>query len=388
MKKCLDLKNDSEMWNRCDQTAPETSKACLECLEIVLGEENAMKRSVMSWCELLIAKLAHKYPDLDNLSELKHMLQTCLVQMHSINELQDSVALVISSSCEMNHQGIIRACSFSVSDWFLGHITTILEAHPSGPGPLKHELLHAGGDQSEFYRLDYASSLSPSPLTWELAAKYFGFCKSHGKHAFEQLLDKLPLTTDGKLAHRAVILAETYNIEHLKYSVYKRQGALCWQNGLYGLGAQWFSRADDIYSMDVSLGGIVFDAGDDHRLMKGTSENQLHSIEQCIRTLIVPADLEYASNFALITTKICANKKTKGSFELAISTIRRVDRRLGIQCAQYLMTSVFALEPGYLDREDLILFMEYINASEGQNASLSRRKLLELVALLDIRSMS
>lgn len=341
----------------------------------------------MSWCELLIAKLAHKYPDLHNLSELRHMLETCLVQLPSMNELQDSVASVIRSSCEMNHQGIIKACSFTVSDWFLGHITAVLEAHPSGPGPLKHELLHAGGDQSEFYRLDYANSLSPSPLTWELAAKYFGFCESHGKRAFEKLLDKLPLTTDGKLAHRAVILAETYGIEHLKYSVYKRQGALCWQNGLYGLGAQWFSLADDINSMDVSLGGIVFDAGDDQSLTEGTSEKRLHSIEQCIRSLRVPTDLEYAANLALITTKICADKKTKGSFELAMSTIRRVDRRLGIKCAQHLMTSVFALEPGYLDREDLVLFMEYINASEGENVALSRRKLLELVALLDIRSI-
>lgn len=383
MKKCQDLRNDSEMWNRCNHTAPETSKACLECLDILLGKENAMKRSVVSWCELLIAKLAHEYPDLDNLSELKHMLETCLVQLHSTNEFQDSVASVIRHSCEMNHQGIIRSCSFTVSDWFLGHITAVLEAHPSGPGPLKQGLLHAGGDQSEFYRLDYASSLSPSPLTWELAAKYFGFCESHGKPAFEELLRKLPLSTDGKLAHRAVILADTYGLEHLKHSLYKKQGALCWQNGLYGLGAQWFSLADDIYSMDVSLGGIVFDATDDQQR---PSEEQLNSIEHCIRSLSVPRDLQYASNYALITTRICANKKTQGSFELAISTIRRVDRRLGIQCAQHLMKSVSALEPGYLDRENLILFMEYINASEGENASLSRRKLLELVALLDIRS--
>ena len=376
IQQCKQLKSNTSLWNACELKSPETKTACFQCLDILLGDEKAIQSNVQSWLELFVGYLAHIYPYINNLPELQQILSDVIAKYPPMNEFQDIVASVIKHCCQMDHQGVMKECSFIVSDWFLAHLPAILEVHPAGPGPLVQHLKHAGGDQLEFYRLNYAASLASSPLTWEVSARYMGFCENHGKIALERLLSKMSLCANGTIARRAIGLAKDYGLHGVCNVVRRHQGVKCWQNGLYGLAAEWFSSAGELSSMDICFRGL-----------ENYGEENIDDLEQCIRPSNPVHLNESRSNYANIMTKICAKKKSKESFELAVSTLRLVDKKLGVHCMHNLLHSIADLKPGFLGREDLILLMEYMNHIKSSDPLFltSLRRLIELLVLEDIR---
>lgn len=387
LQQCENLQEESSMWNACAEKAPETKDGCSACLNILLGNEKSIVHSVHSWCELFIASITHRYPDLSSLSELKQILLDATSTMPPQNPFQHAVASIIEHCCDMDHQAIIRACSHVVSDWFLCHIPLVLEVHPSGPGPLHMPLPHAGCDQSEFFRLDYACTLASSSLTWQLALRYLGFCASHGKAVFESLCRMLPLCTSGTLARQAVKLAEEYGLNHICRIIQKQQGTVFLQNGLYGLAAYWFSLAGDVSSMDICLGG--FTATEMFTMLDGEAYN-VNDLEQCVDAVQCTANLEPGTNYAVLITIICAHQKSRRSFERVTTVLRSADDQLKVYCMQFLIDSIPEIQPGFLKKEDLSLLLEYINLMNSTDRleaiTASRKRLIQLLALLDIRA--
>jgi len=376
IQQCKELKSNNSLWNACELKSPETSTACSQCLDILLGDEKAIQSNVRSCLELFVGNLAHIYPYINNLPELQQVLCDVIAKYPPRNEFQDIIASVIKHCCQMDHQGVMKECSFIVSDWFLSHLPVILEVHPAGPGPLVQHLKHAGGDQLEFYRLNYAASLASSPLTWEVSARYMGLCTNHGRIALECLLSKVPLCANGTIARRAIGLGKEYGLHGICNVVRRHQGVKCWQNGLYGLAAEWFSSAGEFSSMDLCFRGL-----------ENHGEENIDNLEQCIKPLRTLHLNESGANYANIMTKICAKRKSKESFELAVSTLRLVDKKLGVHCMYHLLHSIADLKPGFLGREDLILLMEYMNHIKSPDPLFlsSLRRLIELLVLEDVR---
>lgn len=387
LDQCAKLEKNSRLWNECGMTSPETKDGCFACLNILLGDENTIHRFSNSWCEILISEITHKYPDLSSLSGMKQILMDVISKKAPESHFEMTVASIIEHGCEMDHQAIIRACSHLVSDWFLCHIPLVLERHPLGPGPLHKPLLHVGGDQAEFFMLDYACALAPNSLTWQLASRYLGFCPTHGKEAFHSVHRMLPLCVTGNMARQAVNLAREYGLGQLCCFIQKQQGALCWQNGLYGLAAYWYSLAGDMNNMDVCLGGLH---STETAFSSKFSENKINDLEECIDTLHLSETADPGPNFSVLLTTICAFKKTRRSFERVISVLRRVDEHLRIYCMKLLVDSIPDIKPGFLKEEDLILLLDYVNSmgshSYERSVMASRKWLIQLIALLDIKA--
>lgn len=386
LEQCEQLQNESQLWEECAKKAPETKNGCLACLDILLGKEDIINQCVNSWCEMLIGEITHRYPDLNSLSELKEVLLGVKSKRAPENDFQRAVALIIEHSCEMDHQAIIMACSHLVSDWFLCHIPFILELHPVGPGPLHMPLLHLGCDQSEFFRLDYACTLASSSLTWQLAPRYLGFCSSHGKEAFQLICRMLPLYAGGTIARQAVNLSQEYGLDGLSRTIQKQQGAVCWQNGLYGLAAYWYSLAGDMHNMDICLGGLDSSINADN-----VSENKVNDLEQCIDALHLSEHFGPGPNYAVLISKICAYKKSRTSFERVTSVLRRVDEHLKVYCMALLVESIPEIKPGFLKDEDITLLLEYVNLMGSHDCPAavmsSRKRLIQLIALLDTKAL-
>lgn len=390
LQQCQELQSDLGLWEACAETNPETKDGCLACLHILLGDDKSIDSSVDSWCELFIAEMTHRYPDLTSLSEMKQIVLNVKSKRAPETEFHDAVASVIEYSCDLDHQAIIRTCSHLVSDWFLCHIPLILELSPAGPGPLHNPLSHFGADQSEFFRLDYACSLAPSSLTWQLALRYTGFCQHHGKDAFESICSMLPLCSTGSLARRAMNLAQEYGLETLCNRIQKQQGAVCWQNGLYGLAAYWYSLAGDMNTMDICLGGLI--NPESIVLDADTEGRRISNLEQCLDSLHLSANAYPGSNYAVLVTRICAHKKSKRSFERVTYLLRNIDGHLRTYCMNLLISSIPEIKPGFLEKEELVLLLDYVNLMSVSNPLGSvltcQKRLIQLIALLDIQGVS
>lgn len=378
-----ELKGDAELWTACSTKAPETMRACLACLDVLMGDEAAILKAVSprspgvggghsaNFCELLIAKMTHMYPDLGSLSELEQLLGQCEEALPPSNVFQESVASVIRHSCQMDHQAVIKACSFVVSDWFLAHITIVLQAHPSGPGGLDRVMTHLGSDQCEFYRLDYACSLAANPLTWHMAARYMGFCEHHGRAAFETMMSVLPLGVDGRMARQAINLAREYGMEHLCTRIQRQQGAICWHAGLVGMAAQWFSKGGDFASADKCLAQLA-----------DPDAEAIDDFRDCIEALEefdTSPNMAISRNRALISAQIAGHHK---DFLGAVAVLRRVDRRLGLECMTHLTDIIPEITPGILEKEDLLLLLDLVNNVVDDTAAVleARRSILRLLA--------
>ncbi len=387
LDQCAQLQKDSHVWEECAMKAPETKNGCLACLNILLGDENTIHRFSHSWCEILISEITHKYPDLTSLSGMKQILMDVISKKPPENHFEIAVASIIEHGCEMDHQAIISSCSHLVSDWFLCHIPLILEMHPHGPGPLHTPLLHVGGDQAEFFMLDYACALASNSLTWQLASRYLGFCSNHGKEAFIATYRMLPLCVTGAMARQAVNLAQEYGLGELCGSIQKQQGALCWQNGLYGLAAYWYALAGDMCNMDICLGGLN---STETALNSKICENTINDLEECIDALHLSEAAHPGPNYTVLLTRICAFKKTRRCFERVTDVLRRVNENLRIHCMKLLVSSIPEITPGFLKEEDLILLLDYVNSmgshSHEGTVTASRKRLIQLIALLDINA--
>jgi len=378
------LKGDAELWTACGARAPETMRACLTCLDVLLGDwgrggdDGTVKGTVANCCELLIAKMTHVHPDARGLSELRQLLGSCVEALPPENEFQEAVAMVIEQCCQTDHQAVIRACSFVVSDWFLAHVPIVLKAHPCGAGGLDRVMEHLGSDQCEFYRLDYACSLASSPLTWHMAARYMGFCEHHGRAAFEEMMRRLPLGVDGRLARQAVNMAQEYGMDHLCAEIQRQQGAVCRQGGLPGVAAQWFSTAGDFASADECLAEIS-------RGCTGAelSADAIDDLKECVDAV---ADSDPGPNTpitrhrALLLARIAAHRS---DFSMATSMLRRVERPLGLECMVHLTESIPDIKAGALEKEDLILLLDLVNNVTDEAAGVleARRSLLRLLAV-------
>lgn len=378
-----ELKGDAELWTACSTKAPETMRACLACLDVLMGDEAAILKAVSpvavgehaaNFCELLIAKTTHVYPDLGSLSELQQLLGQCEEALPPSNVFQEAVALIIRHSCHMDHQAVIKGCSFVVSDWFLAHITIVLQAHPSGPGGLDRVMTHLGSDQCEFYRLDYACSLAANPLTWHMAARYMGFCEHHGRGAFEAMMSRLRLGVDGRVAWQAINLAREYGMEHLCARIQQQQGAVCWHAGLIGIAAQWFSMGGDFASADKCLAQIADPDGD---------AEAIDDVRECIEALEdfdTSPNMHILRNRALLLAQIAGHRK---DFSGATAVLRRVDRRLGLECMRHLTDSIPDITPGVLEKEDLLLLLDLVNNVDNDTAAVLQARLSILRLLAD-----
>ena len=376
------LKGDAELWTACSTKAPETMWACLACLDVLMGDEAAILKAVSpgvddghasNFCELLIAKITHVYPDLRSLSELQQLHGQCEEALSPSTVFQEAVASVIRHSCQMDHQAVIKACSFVVSDWFLAHITIVLQAHPSGPGGLNRVMTHLGSDQCEFYRLDYACSLAANPLTWHMAARYMGFCENHGRAAFEALMGGLRLGVDGRVARQAINLAREYGMEHLCARIQRQQGAVCWHAGLVGMAAQWFSMGGDFASADTCLARLAD---------LGNNAEAIDDVRECTAALEAfdtSPMMPISRNRALLLAQIAGHCR---DFVGATSVLRRVDRRLGLECMPFLTQSIPDITPGALEKEDLLLLLDLVNNVDDETAAVleARRSILRLLA--------
>lgn len=381
---CEQLTQQSDIWIACKQHSPETAAACRTCLDVLVGKESALLEATTSWVELLVANLTHKYPDLRSLSELKQLLEESVKYKSEMDEYQMAVSAAMESSCDIDHQGVLRACSNTASDWFMAHIGIILEAHPAGPGPLPRELEHAGGDQIEFYRLEFACSLAPHPSTWNIAVKYFGFCQVHGKSAAQHVLQYLPLSSNGREANRAIKEAETFDLDIISDLVKKKQGALCWQHGLFSLGAYWFSMAEETLHMDMALAGLLQpdDCSDNIR-------HQLDDIERCLLALKEPKSLSSAGTFVYLFVQICLEKETKEDLQRALSMLRSVDRDVAFDCVLPILKHLPKMRSGFLETEDVLQLLEVVNVMahrKQQTANLLdiRKSLAHLTLLLSL----
>ena len=384
MAQIRQLKEDAELWTACSTKAPETMRACLSCLDVLMGDDAAILKAVASgsgadgsnFCELLVARITHVYPDLRSLSEVQQLLGECVAALPPRNEFQEAVAAVIDHSCQVDHQAVIKSCSFVVSDWFLAHIPIVLQAHPSGPGELNRVMAHLGSDLCEFYRLDYACSLAASPMTWHMAARYMGFCEHHGRAAFEALLSGLQLGVDGRVARQAINLAREYGVEHLCARIQRQQGTVCWHAGLLGMAAQWFSMGGDFASADKCLAGLApaDDTVDD--------ADVIDDLKECIEALNdydTHPNMPISRNRALLLARIAAYRK---DFPGATAMLRRVERRQGLECMRYLTRSISDIKPGALEKEDLLLLLDLVNNVDAETPSVleARRCLLRLLA--------
>lgn len=350
---------DTGVWEACKAESKETADACLMCLQILIGDEDTIQDVTTSWAEYFIASLVHRFPDLMTLSELRQLLSECLETKPPTDVFHECLASVINAHCEMDHQAVLRSCSMIASDWFLGHVCTILEAHPGGPGPLKRELVHAGGNQIEFYRLEYACSLAPYRATWEIAAKYMVFCQKHGKSAFVSLLSRIPLSPDGHIAAKAISLAEAYALHDLKRYIQLRQAACCWQEGLYSLSAYWYSLAQDAVGMDSALGALLFRVNSPSESQAETTV-QVSDLEQCLRSLHVSKNIK-SCKYASLALELCIRRGNQQDFELALDVLRNMKENDVHTCMPLLLQSVDNIKPEVTPRDDLMMILEWIN---------------------------
>ena len=373
------LKGDAEVWTACGARAPETMQACLTCLDLLLGDDRdgtGILDMVGNNCELLIAKMTHVYPDLRGMSELHHLLGSCVEVLPPENEFQEAVAQVVEHCCQTDHLAVMKACSFVVSDWFLAHIPVVLQAHRCGAGGLDRVMEHLGSDQCEFYRLDYACSLAANPLTWHMAARYMGFCENHGRAAFEAMMRRLPLGVDGRVARQAVNLCREYGMDYLCADIQRRQGAVCWHGGLLGVAAQWFSMGRDFTSADRCLSGIEWDAADEGAV------DVIDDLRECIDALAdndIGPNMPITRHRAIMSARIAAHRK---DFQMATTMLRRVDRQLGLECMRQLINSVPGIKLGALEKEDVIMLLDLVNNVSADESGVleARRSLLRLLA--------
>jgi hypothetical protein len=379
---CEQLAKQKDVWVACKQRSPTTAAACLTCLDILVGKESALLEATTSWTELLVANLTHKYPDLKSLSELKQLLEESMQYKPEMDEYQMGVAAAMESSCDIDHQGVLRACSNTASDWFMAHIGIIMEAHPAGSGPLCRELEHAGGDQLEFYRLEFACSLAPHLSTCNIAVKYFGYCRVHGKGAAQHVIQNLPLSSNGREANRAIRETETFGLNMISDIVRKKQGALCWQHGLYSLGAYWFSAAEDVLHMDMALAGFLQPEN------CSDESHRLYDIERCLLALKEQKSLSSARNFVSLFIQICLEKETKEDLQRALVMLRSVDRDVAFDCVLPILKHLSDIRPEFLETEDVLQLLEVVNVMAHRKQSGNLLDIRKTLAHLTSLSLS
>ncbi|KAK9803644.1 hypothetical protein WJX72_007957 [[Myrmecia] bisecta] len=241
------LSQEQHIWSACAAASPKTAAGLRQLVAILGGDEDSVRHSVRGWLELLVGQLLHVYPLLKPQADLSVLVDRSIQQAGPpATPFGQMLAQVLKAAADVDIQGLVQLSSRMCSAWFMAHVGDLLLLHPAAKAVLKRPLPHNGGDQLEFFTLEYASSLAPYPATWHLAAEYLAWCPSHGAGAMETLIARLPLTlADERLALRLLRLCQLYSIPGGVGSVCRAMGVIFMQAGRLAAALAWLMRSDD-----------------------------------------------------------------------------------------------------------------------------------------------
>jgi len=244
LEQCSALLEDAGLWDACAAEGGHTAEGAQRVLHALVGNEAVLEEATESWVELLAAELLHKYPALKKQRELRPLVERCMERKRGGEGLLDQLVLSIMDE---DVQEVARVCSNHFGNWMMAHVMELLALAGQGAAsqlarPLPPSL---GGDQVEFYRLEYVSSLMPHALTWRVAASYLAWCPAHGATVLEQLISRLPVHMDSRLAFKALHVCEQHGMHAAAASVCRVMGMDAWRRRHVVSAIKWLQRAHD-----------------------------------------------------------------------------------------------------------------------------------------------
>ncbi|GAB4823216.1 hypothetical protein N2152v2_010262 [Parachlorella kessleri] len=408
----LAVLRDAALWQQCSRVAPETGEGLRAALSILAGDESAISAAVKGWVELLVAQLLHMYPSVKPQAELKQLVQRCYSAAGEgrADDFSQLLAVLLEACCDSDAQTVVRACSgFPCSDWFMAHAPLLLAAHPMGASVLGRELAHLGGDQVEFYTLDYAAALmaqaaSWQAASWQVAAAYLAWCPVHGRAALESLLGALPLTaSDPRLAAKGIAVCRRHGLDRLAEDIQARQGVLSWHSGLLGAALDWLSHASDSRRINAVLAPLAaavspVPAALPRAIATAVPEQQegeARDVERVLSALrpALQSTPSGSANLALLRVHrlLLGGPSSEGStdpdqpsgggiggagrecnpdavvsqrLEQAVEELRRLPAALRDTCLPLVCTTLAAHPPGQLAEQDVLQLLAWLQGAE------------------------
>lgn len=192
-RQCVDLLNSRKLWSACHEVSPETSSGLQRIVAILTGNRDAVTSCAgCKWPGQLVSRLTHLYVGAKSKAELSQVLEECTNECGlGEDNFLPCLAKTLQSVCDGDFQPTLHAVSTFASSWFIAHIMPILsqissnQTHSCSKGLLSH----FGGDQEEFYLLEFVSGLMASSSTMPLARQYLTWCPTQGYAALDALLE-------------------------------------------------------------------------------------------------------------------------------------------------------------------------------------------------------
>ncbi|XP_064393229.1 nuclear pore complex protein Nup85-like [Halichondria panicea] len=224
-----------------------TAHAELELLAAILsGDDEVFENYTVAgccdhWYELMVAKLLYTLPLVTSTDyDLIYVAESAL-RMCSQTKRRGAVDDVIMAALRNDVMELIKLSSSHFSSWWMvSHLSNLLNHR----GLLVASKLEYGSQLSEFFLLEYASSLASHTSLWQVAMGYLSECPQQGRAYMEAYIERVPVDSERKVV-KVLRVCEKYQLKEKAQSVCRVQAMRAYQNGRLGVALSWCIRGKD-----------------------------------------------------------------------------------------------------------------------------------------------